>query len=333
MRKETIKLFDRSEYTFPVKGKFIPTLTSYIHDENENERPAIIIVPGGCYRAVSATEGEIVAEEFYDKGYNSFVITYTTNLLMDIPLEFQPMKDLSRAVVLVRSIEDYHVRKKSIAICGFSAGGHLTASLGVHFADEVLVEHGKYAGISNRPDAIILCYPVISMIGEYVHRESVETLLGKKPSDAMLDYMSPDRHVTKYTPPAFIWHTVTDSGVPVENSALFARACRSNGVPFEYHVFGNGDHGMSVGNTKLADGEFNGFYTMEQTFEDLQYQVDNGIPLISPFDVLGNLHEGIKIRELPREEIMKTVPRGVADEEIALWPVLADLWLKKVLPA
>ena len=102
-----------------------------------------------------------------------------------------------------------------------------------------------YQNVSNRPDVAILSYPVITS-GKYAHRDSFVALFGKEPSEQELDYMSLENHVTKDTPPCFLWQTVTDQTVPVENSYLFAQACAQAGVPFAQHVFSEGIHGLSV---------------------------------------------------------------------------------------
>ena len=107
----------------------------YLHEDNK-ERPCVLVVPGGAYYIASPTEAGIVALDFYHKGYQTFVLTYTTNLLGTIPLKDQPMRDLARAVRIVRSrSNEYNIKPDCIATCGFSAGGHLTASEGVHYND------------------------------------------------------------------------------------------------------------------------------------------------------------------------------------------------------
>ena len=94
---KTIYLWEYGEYEYPCAGNFLPNLTAYLH-EDEQARPAIIVVPGGGYAMVSPTEGEIVAKKFYHAGYQAFVLTYTTNMFRVKALEKQPMKDISRAV-------------------------------------------------------------------------------------------------------------------------------------------------------------------------------------------------------------------------------------------
>ncbi|MDR4946120.1 alpha/beta hydrolase [Neobacillus cucumis] len=258
-------------------GQFIPNVVTYIHEKDECKRPAMIVVPGGGYSIVSPTEGEIVAKEFYRKGYNAFVVTYTTNLLKTSSLWLQLLKDLSKAVMFVRKrAEQFNINSSNVVICGFSAGGHLCGSLAVHHNITELVLDGEYEGINNRPDAVILSYPVITS-GEYGHKDSFISLFGSDATEEELEYMSLEKHVTQKTPPNFIWQTAADELVPVENSYLFANACKEQGVVYKQHVFGNGRHGLSLANEDWASGHYGGDYTMQQLYETVQYLVDNGI--------------------------------------------------------
>lgn len=258
-------------------GQFIPNVVTYIHEKDECKRPAMIVVPGGGYSIVSPTEGEIVAKEFYRKGYNAFVVTYTTNLLKTSSLWLQLLKDLSKAVMFVRKrAEQFNINSSNVVICGFSAGGHLCGSLAVHHNITELVLDGEYEGINNRPDAVILSYPVITS-GEYGHKDSFISLFGSDATEEELEYMSLEKHVTQKTPPNFIWQTAADELVPVENSYLFANACKEQGVVYKQHVFGNGRHGLSLANKDWASGHYGGDYTMQQLYETVQYLVDNGI--------------------------------------------------------
>jgi acetyl esterase/lipase len=331
MINEMYHLWTKEEYTYPVKGEFIPNIVTYIHDEDNDKRPAIIVVPGGGYCMVSPTEGEIVAMEFYNKGYNAFVVTYTTNLLMTTPLKLQPLKDLSKAVMFVRkNAADFRIISEKIAICGFSAGGHLCGSLAVHFDAEDLIMSVDYEGISNRPDAVILSYPVISS-GDFAHRGSFTALLGENPDPKELDYMSLEKQVTKDTPPVFLWHTITDDAVPVENTYFFADACKEQGVTVEFHVFGNGGHGLSLANRDWATGNFEGDYTLEQFFETLQYLADHHMELPAPFNSIGDIPEGVSVKEVVSKGMKQFTSSHQPDEGIAVWPILAHNWLKKVL--
>lgn len=276
MMKEKVRIWDDKEYTYSMAMGFIPHIMLYLHEDGQNDRPGMIVVPGGGYCVVSPTEGEIVAQKFYDMGYQAFVLTYTTNLLMSAPLGKQPMKDLSRAIRYVRKhAAEYHLNSEQLAVCGFSAGGHLCGSICVHYPD-VPDENVVYGNFSNKPDAAILSYPVITS-GKYAHRDSFKALLGMKfdenimetvctASEEELNYMSLEKHVTSDTPPCFLWQTVTDELVPVENTYLFAEACKNHNVQYAHHVFSCGKHGLSLANEIWASGEYGEPYTMEQTF-------------------------------------------------------------------
>ena len=330
MIHEKYPLWTKEEYTYPVLGEFIPNLVTYIHDEDDGLRPAILVVPGGGYCVVSNTEGEIVAKEFYQKGYNAFVVTYTTNLLMDFPLRLQPLKDLSKAIVFVRKrAKQFQIHPDKLAICGFSAGGHLCGSMAVHYDAKELETYGEDAGVSNRPDAVILSYPVITS-GEYAHEGSFAALFGKEATKEELDYMSLEMQVKEDTPPTFLWHTATDETVPVENSYLFANACKEKNVDFELHIFGEGKHGLSLANEEWALGEYDGYYTMQHFLETLQYLIDNDKELPAPFNAMGKISKDEDIKELFIQGVKK-LPRQQADQGIAIWPILAHNWLKKIL--
>lgn len=225
----------KGEYQYPRAGEFLPNITTYLHEDDEI-RPAMLVVPGGGYAIVSPTEGEIVAKRFFEAGYQAFVLTYTTNVFKLEPLHRQPLEDISRAVRCIRkNAEEWHVQSDRIVCCGFSAGAHLVGSLAVHYKEQE-AEQEPWKGISNRPDAVILCYPVITS-GEKAHRESFEFLLGQDASEKQLAWASLENHVTADTPPAFLWHTITDELVPVENSILYAKACHKAGVSCELHLF------------------------------------------------------------------------------------------------
>lgn len=325
MKSEKITIWNQGEYTYSMAFGFVPNIVSYLHEEDERERPCMLVVPGGGYCVVSPTEGEIVAKEFYEDGYNAFVLTYTTNLLMAAPLKDQPMKDLSRAIRYIRkNAKVFHINSDQLVICGFSAGGHLCGSVCVHYQD-VSEEKEEYKGISNRPDAAILSYPVITS-GEKAHRDSFRALLGFDPTDEELTYMSLEKQVTPDTPPCFLWQTVTDEAVPVENSYLYAKACKENEVPYAHHVFSKGQHGLSLANEAWAAGEFGTPYTMEQIFNIIE-NVKNGtlpIPeeekelLLSQFDYSG-------------EDGKDKLPHNQKNDEVRIWPLLAKEWLKTVL--
>lgn len=249
------------EYSYPAAYGFIPVIVSYVHEDN-TVRPCMIVVPGGAYRYVSSSEADPVARTFYAAGYNVFVLAYTVNYL-DEPLRLQPLMDIARTVRLLRYHADKcHIDPSRVVVCGFSAGAHLCASLCVHYSDLTDPDPG-YNAVAARPDAAVLGYPVITS-GRYAHKDSFTALLGSDADEKDLSYMSLEKHVTDDMPPCFLWHTATDDSVPVENSYLFALACRKAGVPFAHHVFSEGIHGMSVATKEWLDGCYGEPYTLEQ---------------------------------------------------------------------
>lgn len=323
MRTEVYKLWEPEEYNYELAYTFVPNLVSYLHEEDEKSRPCMIVVPGGGYGMVSPNEARIVAMEFYQKGYNAFVCTYTVNPTTTVPLFMQPLRDLSRAIRFVRKeAKHFWIKPDELVICGFSAGGHLCGSLCVHHED-VPDKNPLYAGVSNRPDAAILSYPVITS-GELAHRGSFDNLLGIDAPEEKLHYMSLEHQVTKETPPCFIWHTAEDDSVPVENAYLFAAACQKWKVPYALHIFFKGGHGLSLANEVFESGKFGAWFTLEQVHNiiariksgELSVTEETRQRLLDEFDLTEEESEARWNRE--------SMP------EVAKWPELAGTWLKQV---
>ena len=157
-----------------------------------------------------------------------------------------PLLDAKRAIQFVRSqAGEWNIDPHHIGILGFSAGGHLAASSGTHLEPfpELLVD--TVGVLSSRPDALVLCYAVISF-GPYGHEGSMLNLLGPNPPESLRAAHSNELLVTDQTPPAFVWQTATDGAVPPENSLLFTQAMHAHGVPVELHIFPEGPHGKAL---------------------------------------------------------------------------------------
>ncbi len=215
---------------------------------------AVVICPGGGYQMLADREAEPVADAYAAGGWQPFVLRYPVkDDTRDEPLRFEPLCSLGRAVREVRAMG--YVR---VAVCGFSAGGHLAASLGVHWAS-VDQQFTDEAGASSpavtcRPDAVVLSYPVISMSQDY-HQGSMRHLTGGDP--ALREYFSLEFQVKKSSPPTFLWHTADDREVPVENSLHFFSALKKAGVAAELHVFPKGEHGLSLATPEVDQPEKN----------------------------------------------------------------------------
>lgn len=294
MVHETIELWGRGEYRGEVGDGFAPSIETYVLDGGQR-RGAVLICPGGGYGYLSPREAEPVALQFNAAGYHAFILSYSV-APRRYPLS---LLDASKAICLLRSRADaWKIHPGRIALCGFSAGAHLAASLGVYWDKPVTQEAaptatsaapgaasaaateaapgaasaaapgkpeaaptapgGRARGIKglepgyNRPDALILSYPVITS-GPFAHRGSFENLLGSDPSAELLEEVSLELHVSEKTPPTFLWHTYADEAVPLENSLLFAGALRAHGVPFELHVYPEGSHGLSLATEETSD--------------------------------------------------------------------------------
>lgn len=325
---EKIRIWRDGEYDYDGAYGFVPFMVSYVH-EDDVIRPCMLIVPGGAYRYVSPSEAQLPAMEFYRAGYNVFVLAYTVNYL-DEPLKMQPLRDIARAVRIIRRHSGRcRIDPDKLVVCGFSAGGHLCASLCVHYKDihdpEVI-----YDEITARPDAALLCYPVITS-GKYANRESFLALLGKEPRAEELEYMSLEQHVTADTPPCFLWQTDTDGSVPVENSYFYAQACRKAGVSYAHHVFPEGVHGMSVATEEWLERQYGQPYTLEQ-IRLLAEAIRDG-KTECPAEMADQiLHEheldGSKKRKWSSEE-----KEQVRDTmyEVTCWRELAKRWLERTL--
>ena len=220
------------------------TLTAYLQDNSEEiapnrKRPAVIICPGGGYHFRSDRENEPVALALLARGYQVFVLNYSVQVAYPAQL-----LEAAAAFALIRkNTDEFHVIPDAISIMGFSAGGDVAATIGTLWQEPVIKETLGISANDARPDALLLCYPVISG-GEKAHRGSFDTVTGG--DSKLLEKLSLENAVSASTPETFLWHTMTDDTVPVENSLLFANALTANGVKFELHIFPEGPHGLSL---------------------------------------------------------------------------------------
>lgn len=234
------------------------TLTSYVRSnslaiEPDRKRASVVICPGGGYYRTVDREAEPIALAFVERGYNAFVLDYSTR---EESKEVFPTQllEISAAVAFIRqNSEHYNVKKDAVCVCGFSAGGHLAANLGTMWNEEFISEMLGLYDEENRPDGMILCYPVITS-GEYANKGSFKFLLDdENPPEEIFEKLSLEKRVGEHTPPAFIWHTLTDEMVPVENSFLFAEAMKKAKIPFELHIYQEGVHGLGLGTRETKD--------------------------------------------------------------------------------
>lgn len=228
------------------------TLTTYVLRDFDDHgivrmRPAVVICPGGGYEHVSEREAEAVALQYNARGFHAFIVDYS------VAPDIYPaaLMEVAKAFAIIReNAAEWHVDTDKIVASGFSAGGHLAASLGVFWNEKWIAEDLDTTNEEIKPNGLLLCYPVITS-GEFAHKGSFDNLLREGYSD-LREKMSLEKQVNKDTPKTFLWHTMTDETVPVENSLMFLNACHKAGVSVEAHLFPQGRHGLSLCNEETS---------------------------------------------------------------------------------
>lgn len=264
------------------------TLTTYILDDsvemlNGNKKGAVLICPGGAYLYCSDREGEPVAASFAAMGYHTFVLRYSVynenkgkntndNIMPDMSKPWTEKKqvhypaqirDVGKALLYIREHADvWNIDMDKIALCGFSAGAYTCAMYAVNYDKPVVTE---YLGIEEngiRPKAVILGYT----LSDYVSFMDLET--GENPlfdasiraytgnvsikDKRLAEELSPYLHVDTHTPPMFLWATARDQLVDPEHTLKMALALNKNKIPYELHIFEEGQHGMALGTYATA---------------------------------------------------------------------------------
>lgn len=220
-------------------------LRTYITEIKHKLRPAMLVIPGGGYDVLSEREAEPVALEYLLKGYSSFVLSYSVKTAYPVPLN-----EACMAVLYLReNAQKLEIDREQIAAIGFSAGGHLAGMLATLKDSETKIFATKADAV--RPNAVVLSYPVVTMKDNLTHCGTRDNIS----ANGAISYkiLSVEERVDKKSSPAFIWHTVEDDHVPVENSLYLASAYRKANVPFSLHLFEKGRHGLCLCNDEVFD--------------------------------------------------------------------------------
>ncbi len=237
----------KKHYEFLGNDNKNPTLDIYLPynmvemNRQDQKRPCLLVLPGGGYGGCSERESEPIALHFLPEGFNVFVLTYSV-----APHRFpSQITEVAAAMDLIYANADkWNCDTSKVAVMGFSAGGHLAAHYSTMYDCKEVREVFKD---SKRPDASVLCYPVITSDFTSTHQGSFINLSGHEtltPEEAL--YYSCEKQVNASTPPAFLWHTAEDTCVPVVNSLLYAKALSEHNIPFELHIYPYGGHGLST---------------------------------------------------------------------------------------
>ena len=233
----------------------IPSIEVYLPTQQIATGEAVLIFPGGGYGILAYDwEGTDFAKWLNAQGIAGIVVKYRLPLSTSLtdPKEV-PLLDAQRAIRLVRQhAESWHINPSKVGIMGFSAGGHLAATLSTSFEHQLPLEKDVIDNLSARPDFSILVYPVISFRDAPTHGGSGKNLIGDPTNPELMERFSNELQVTANTPPTFLVHAQDDKAVPLENSLLYFQALHRHGVKAALHIYPTGGHGFAFGLGKGA---------------------------------------------------------------------------------
>lgn len=279
MKIERIQLFEEKKDV---------TLTAYLLEDSPEmlkgtKRPAVLVCPGGAYMFCSDREAEPIALRFAAMGYHAFVLRYSvySNSGKNFPIPGKsaiykegtapsPMREIGKAMLEIRRhADEWLIDSEKIILTGYSAGANNCALYSVYWDKPVIYEYFEEEKENFRPAAAILGYGVYDypamkeMLGRIGDSARIEMNKGfnyaffgeAEPEEAVLDKYSPARLVSLNTPPMFLWATYEDNVVPVNQTTRMANALAEKGIPFEVHVFENGQHGLSLADQASAEAK------------------------------------------------------------------------------
>jgi len=252
----SIKESSTNEGILVIKDVIAPTLTAYLPPKDKQTGTAVLVIPGGGYGIVAAGhEGSDIAKAFNEAGVAAFVLKYRIpNDACMTDKMFVPLMDAQQALYIIRkNAAEYGIDTARVGVMGFSAGGHLAATLSTHFDRPVRKE---LANANLRPSFSMLIYPVISFHPEIAHMGSRENLIGKNADEKWVTYFSNEDQVNAQTPPAFFVHATDDNVVPVANSIVYYNQLVKYKVPVEMHIYEKGGHGFGLNNKTTNDKWF-----------------------------------------------------------------------------
>ena len=255
-------------------------LTTYCPENSiewkiNEKRKGLLILPGGGYEFVSEREAEPVALRFVGQNIACFTLKYSVAPSMNYP---DPIMEAFAALSYIRRNADkYHINVDKISVLGFSAGGHLAATISCYHTSK---EYSEYLNIPQEEMKIngcLLGYPVITM-DDFTHAGTRDNIT--KGDKELLKKMSIEKNITNEFPKTFIWHTTFDTCVPVKNALVLANALTENKVFYELHIYPMHDHGQSLSDESV-------YSNVDQKFlDEIKYNtqwVDNAIHFIKEY--------------------------------------------------
>lgn len=258
-----------------LNGNETAVLTTYLLDSGTpvQQRPLVVICPGGGFLYCTPKEGECVALYFNRLGFHAAVLCYSTAASAPGQSAFpQPERDLAAALCLLRqNAPDWGIDPNRIALLGFSAGGHVCASYSNFWNTDLLGGIGTPA--QRKPNAQVLCYPalttkqfpdpqaaaesgvpapIVERMRNFV-RDSNRAMLGTEhPTEAQCTACDALEHIGPDTPPTFLMHTFGDHLIAPEYTLQMALRLRAAHIPCEIHIFEQGEHGLSLADATSA---------------------------------------------------------------------------------
>ncbi len=210
-----------------------PTISIYLPPSEKNIGTAVLVFPGGAYNILATDiEGTEICEWLNSLGVTAVLLKYRVPRREGLDKHFAPLQDAQRALSLIRqSASELHIDPKRIGLIGFSAGGHLAATLCANTEQRKYPSVDSADAVSCRPDFALLIYPAYFT-----------------PTND-LTKLSSEVKVTANHPPTFMAMT-EDDPLHVENVLLYSLALRQAKIPFELHVYPSGGHGYGLRRTE-----------------------------------------------------------------------------------
>jgi acetyl esterase/lipase len=233
----------------------LPYMEEFVINDGK-KHSCFIVLPGGGYDHLADHEGAPFAKALNKLGISCFVLHYRVAPYLH-PIY---LYDVKRAVRYVRyNAEKYNIIEDKIGIMGFSAGAHLSCLCAQNFDKFEYQPEDDVDKVSARPDALCLCYPVISVTKDIQHERSGKNLCGD--DEEIRKALSCELNVREDMPPTFIWHTFEDKSVDCRNSVELAMALKEKNVKFELHIFPDGRHGLGFADEVEGTNKWFGLFT------------------------------------------------------------------------
>ncbi|MGP1599337.1 alpha/beta hydrolase [Peptoanaerobacter stomatis] len=229
---------------YELDGKLKCFINPVLRSIGRRYRSAVIVCPGGGYSTLSEKEADLVALRYSAYGFQSFVLNYELGIFPKSAI------DLIEAIKIIKKNSYiWDINPNQIIGCGFSAGGHLVASIGCIDEIDILKKYNNDIKLNG----MILCYPVISSKGSICHRESIKNITDNNKD--LISIVNLENKVGYNTPPTFIWHCIDDKDVNVQNTTKFLDSLSKYKIFYEAHIFSNGGHGLSLSDDTTAEIE------------------------------------------------------------------------------